>query len=64
MVVLIFIHVQICRILGPPALQYAVETKDGLTYNNRPIYNYSMKGVITCFTGIRKKDELVSAKCI
>ncbi|XP_013101165.1 protein ECT2 isoform X3 [Stomoxys calcitrans] len=45
-------------ILGPPALQQAAEMKDGLTHNARPIYNYSMRGVVTCFTGIRKKDEL------
>ncbi|XP_053689992.1 protein ECT2 [Sabethes cyaneus] len=46
------------RILGPPALQQAVRAGEGLLRNNRPIYNYCMKGVITCFTGIRKKDEL------
>ncbi|XP_053667102.1 protein ECT2 [Anopheles marshallii] len=46
------------RILGPPALQQAVSFSEGLVWNNRPIYNYCMRGVITCFTGIRKKDEL------
>nr|XP_040222614.2 protein ECT2 isoform X1 [Anopheles coluzzii] len=46
------------RILGPPALQQAVRSSEGLVWNNRPIYNYCMRGVITCFTGIRKKDEL------
>ncbi|XP_058828946.1 protein ECT2 isoform X3 [Topomyia yanbarensis] len=46
------------RILGPPALQQAVRAGEGLLRNNRPIYNYCMRGVITCFTGIRKKDEL------
>uniref|UniRef100_A0A0K8VQ84 Protein ECT2 n=1 Tax=Bactrocera latifrons TaxID=174628 RepID=A0A0K8VQ84_BACLA len=45
-------------ILGPPALQHAAESKDGLIRNARPVYNYSMRGVVTCFTGIRKKDEL------
>ncbi|XP_075160430.1 epithelial cell transforming 2 pebble isoform X3 [Haematobia irritans] len=45
-------------ILGPTALRQAAEMKDGLTHNARPIYNYSMRGVVTCFTGIRKKDEL------
>ncbi|XP_053956531.1 protein ECT2 isoform X1 [Anastrepha ludens] len=45
-------------ILGPPALKHAAESKDGLIRNARPIYNYSMRGVVTCFTGIRKKDEL------
>lgn len=46
------------RILGPPALQQAARSGDGIPHNNRPIYNYCMRGVITCFTGIRKKDEL------
>lgn len=46
------------RIYGPPALKQVADSKDGLTYVNRPIYNFAMKGVITCFTGIRKKDEL------
>uniref|UniRef100_A0A182IVI0 Protein ECT2 n=1 Tax=Anopheles atroparvus TaxID=41427 RepID=A0A182IVI0_ANOAO len=46
------------KILGPPALQQAVRFSEGLVWNNRPIYNYCMRGVITCFTGIRKKDEL------
>jgi len=47
------------RIMGPPALQQAVLMHENLSNSNRPIYNYSMRGVITCFTGIRKKDELV-----
>lgn len=46
------------RIYGPTALQQVAQSDDGLTYVNRPIYNFAMKGVITCFTGIRKKDEL------
>ncbi|ETN66757.1 hypothetical protein AND_001451 [Anopheles darlingi] len=49
-------------ILGPPALQQAVRSKDGLVAKNRPVYNYCMRGVISCFTGIRKKDELLGQK--
>lgn len=50
------------RILGPPALQHHQTHNEGLVVNKkRPVYNYSMKGVITCFTGIRNKGELVSA---
>jgi len=41
-------------------LKYAAEMKQTLGQNSRPIYNYAMRGVVTCFTGIRKKDELVS----
>lgn len=44
--------------MGPPALYNASQIGNGLPILNRPIYNYSMKGVITCFTGIRKKEEL------
>lgn len=44
--------------MGPPALQQAALSHTELPTINRPIYNYSMKGVITCFTGIRKKEEL------
>lgn len=57
------ILVNIFRILGPPALQYHMNAKEGLIHKKRPIYNYSMKGVITCFTGIRNKGELVSWLC-
>lgn len=46
------------RIYGPTALQQIAQSGKGLAYVNRPLYNFSMKGVITCFTGIRKKDEL------
>lgn len=56
----VFVFLCIYSILGPPALKHAAVSKDGLIRNARPIYNYSMRGVVTCFTGIRKKDELVS----
>lgn len=46
------------RIYGPPALQQIAASNEELPYVNKPIYNFAMKGVITCFTGIRKKDEL------
>ncbi|XP_026847326.1 protein ECT2 isoform X1 [Drosophila persimilis] len=52
------LHKQKECILGPPALKYAAEMKQTLGHNSRPIYNYAMRGVVTCFTGIRKKDEL------
>ncbi|XP_055688272.1 protein ECT2 isoform X9 [Lutzomyia longipalpis] len=52
------IHKSKHRILGPPALKQLFLAKDVLPSSNRPIYNYAMKGVITCFTGIRKKEEL------
>lgn len=45
--------------MGPPALKQLAATKKMLGRNTRPVYNYAMQGVVTCFTGIRKKDELV-----
>lgn len=47
------------RILGPPALKYSVDSGEGLPNNNRPIYNYAMRGTTTCFTGIRQKNVLI-----
>lgn len=56
------IHIYFIRILGPLALIAASKMSEELPQNNRPIYNYSMKGIVMAFTGIRIKDELVSCK--
>ncbi|KAJ6641054.1 Protein ECT2 [Pseudolycoriella hygida] len=45
------------RILSPIALQHA--TTDGLEHGNHPIYNYTMRGVVACFTGVREKERLL-----
>ena len=45
--------------MGPPALQQAVSYREAFNLT-RPVYNFCMKGIVTCFTGVRKKDELVS----
>jgi hypothetical protein len=37
--------------LGPPALLSIASTNSGLPDNNRPIYNYAMRGVVTSFYG-------------
>jgi len=47
------------RILGPTALQQYAERREGLPSNSRPLYNLAMSGLVICFTGFRKKDELV-----
>jgi hypothetical protein len=47
------------RILGPPALVAASKSGEGLPIHVRPVFNYAMRGIVTAFTGIRKKDELV-----
>ena len=49
------------RILGPPALIASSASPEGLLQYNRPIYNYIMRGVVTAFTGIRKRDELTQS---
>lgn len=46
------------RIYGPPALQQMARLGSELKYLRKPTYNFAMEGIITCFTGIRKKDEL------
>lgn len=46
------------RIYGPPALQQMARKEKELKYLKKPTYNFAMEGIITCFTGIRKKDEL------
>lgn len=47
------------RILGSVALQQIVERKEKLPNNTRPLYNMAMSGVVVCFTGFRKKEDLV-----
>lgn len=46
------------RIYGPPALQQIARLGNELKSLKKPTYNFAMEGIITCFTGIRKKDEL------
>lgn len=47
------------RILGSTALQDIAEKKEKLPNNTRPLYNMAMSGVVVCFTGFRKKEDLV-----
>lgn len=47
------------RILGPTALQEYSERGEDLPSNSRPLYCQAMLGMVLCFTGFRKKDELV-----
>jgi len=55
--------VLIARILGPTALKQYAEKREGLPCNGRPLYNLAMSGLVICFTGFRKKDELVRFIC-
>lgn len=47
------------RILGSIALQQISEKNDKLPNNTRPLFNTAMSGVVVCFTGFRKKEDLV-----
>lgn len=48
------------RILGTTALQQIAEKRDKLPNNTRPLFNMAMSGIVVCFTGFRKKEDLVS----
>lgn len=52
------IHRSEQRIIGPTALQECAEKGDTLPHNTRPLYCHAMSGLVVCFTGFRKKDEL------
>jgi hypothetical protein len=54
----------IARILGPAALLQYAERGEQLPGNCRPLYNLAMSGLVICFTGFRKKDELVRFFCL
>lgn len=45
-------------IYGPTALKQLAQSGNGLVCMKRPRYNFAMKGLVTSFSGIRKKDEL------
>lgn len=47
------------RILGSIGLQQLADKKEKLPNNTRPLYNMAMIGVVVCFTGFRKKEDLV-----
>ncbi|XP_070509513.1 protein ECT2 [Chironomus tepperi] len=46
------------KILGPLALVECEKNGCELPTHNRPVFNYSMKGVVAAFSGVRKRDEL------
>lgn len=46
------------RILGSIGLQQLADKKEKLPNNTRPLYNMAMIGVVVCFTGFRKKEDL------
>ncbi|XP_069831280.1 protein ECT2 isoform X4 [Dendropsophus ebraccatus] len=48
-----------CRVLGPPIILYCAQKGEPLPFTSRPLYCASMLNLVLCFTGFRKKDELV-----
>ncbi|KAH0624163.1 hypothetical protein JD844_007619 [Phrynosoma platyrhinos] len=48
-----------CRILGPPVVLQCASKGEPLPFSCRPLYCGSMLNLVLCFTGFRKKEELV-----
>ncbi|NWY29874.1 ECT2 protein, partial [Pheucticus melanocephalus] len=48
-----------CRVIGPPVVLHCAQKGEPLPFFSRPLYCASMLNLVLCFTGFRKKDELV-----
>uniref|UniRef100_A0A672S5Q2 Protein ECT2-like n=1 Tax=Sinocyclocheilus grahami TaxID=75366 RepID=A0A672S5Q2_SINGR len=48
------------RILGPPAVMHCASKGEPLPFSSRPLYSMTMLNLSLCFTGFRKKDEVVT----
>ncbi|XP_069415924.1 protein ECT2 isoform X4 [Ovis canadensis] len=48
-----------CRVIGPPVVLNCAEKGEPLPFACRPLYCTSMMNLVICFTGFRKKEELV-----
>ncbi|XP_069720734.1 protein ECT2 isoform X2 [Phaenicophaeus curvirostris] len=48
-----------CRVIGPPVLLHCARKGEPLPFSCRPLYCASMLNLVLCFTGFRKKEELV-----
>ncbi|KAM4769990.1 protein ECT2 isoform 4-T4 [Cyanocitta cristata] len=48
-----------CRVIGPPVVLHCAQRGEPLLFSSRPLYCASMLNLVLCFTGFRKKDELV-----
>lgn len=46
------------RLLGTTAVKELSQRNEPLPNNTRPLYSLAMWGLVICFTGFRKKDEL------
>ncbi|XP_021562505.1 protein ECT2 isoform X5 [Carlito syrichta] len=48
-----------CRVIGPPVVLTCSQKGEPLPFSCRPLYCTSMMNLVLCFTGFRKKEELV-----
>ncbi|KAM5274977.1 protein ECT2 isoform 4-T9 [Hipposideros larvatus] len=48
-----------CRVIGPPVVLNCAQKREPLPFSCRPLYCTSMMNLVLCFTGFRKKEELV-----
>uniref|UniRef100_A0A8C5JWB0 Ect2 oncogene n=1 Tax=Jaculus jaculus TaxID=51337 RepID=A0A8C5JWB0_JACJA len=53
------LHKADCRIVGPPVILSCAQKGEPLPFSCRPLYCTSMINLVLCFTGFRKKEELV-----
>ncbi|XP_075412161.1 protein ECT2 isoform X3 [Tenrec ecaudatus] len=54
------LHKADCRIIGPPVVLNCAQKGEPLPFSYRPLYCTSMMNMVLCFTGFRKKEELVA----
>ncbi|XP_048028112.1 protein ECT2 isoform X2 [Megalobrama amblycephala] len=55
-----FLYKNDSRILGPPAVMHCASKGEPLPFSSRPLYSMTMLNLSLCFTGFRKKDEVVT----
>ncbi|XP_022525285.2 protein ECT2 isoform X1 [Astyanax mexicanus] len=48
------------RILGPPVILHCAGKGEPLPFSSRPLYSTTMLNMSLCFTGFRKKEEVVN----
>ncbi|XP_036410522.1 protein ECT2-like [Megalops cyprinoides] len=48
------------RIVGPPLIRYCAAREEPLPFSSRPLYSTTMLNLVLCFTGFRKKEEVVT----
>ncbi|XP_023700061.1 protein ECT2 isoform X5 [Paramormyrops kingsleyae] len=47
------------RIVGPPVVLHCAQRKEPLMFSSRPIFSTTMMNLTLCFTGFRRKEEVV-----